>query len=198
MAVSNTYSRVVAWAKVILPLLALGLLSTLFLLSNRPDPERAIPFASVNVEELAREQRVGRPRIAGTLSNGREVIFTAERAAPMLNDPRRFSANDIEARIDLSETEVLLIVSEAALFSPADELAELSGSVGLTTSSGLNFSTDLLEINLGLSQVESPGPVTMTGPGMTLTAGGMMATATDGNEVVSFTNGVRVLYEPQN
>ena len=56
MAAPNTYSTVVSWAKIILPLVALGLLSTLFLFSRTPDPNRAIPFAAVDVEELAREQ----------------------------------------------------------------------------------------------------------------------------------------------
>ena len=83
MAASNAYSRFVAWVKVILPLLALALLSTLFLFSRTPAPNRAIPFANVDVEELAREQSLGRPRFAGTLSDGREVIFTADRATPV-------------------------------------------------------------------------------------------------------------------
>ncbi len=198
MAGHNTYSRVVSWTKVILPLLALGLLSTLFLFSHTPDPEQAIPFARVDVQELAREQRLGSPRIAGTLSDGREIIFTADTAAPVLTAPSQFRADGIEARVDLTSDSVLLIVSDSGLFRPSAEEAELEGNVGLTTSTGINLMTELLEINLATSNAVSPGAVELTGPGLTLNAGSMRILLQDGNEVVSFNDGVRVLYEPQN
>ncbi len=198
MASSNTYSRVVAWTKVILPLLALALLSTLFLFSSTPDPEDAIPFAEVDVEELAREQSLGRPRFAGTLADGREVIFTAERAAPVTGMPNHISATEIEARVDLDETQILLIVAESGLFDLEAQVANLARSVGMTTSNGYQLTTDLLQFHLGEFMAESPGPVMVTGPGMTLEAGAMQVTGTEGQNLVVFNGGVRMLYQPQN
>lgn len=198
MAAPNTYSQVVAWAKVILPLLALALLSTLFLFSNAPDPERAIPFAEVDVEELAREQRVGNPRIAGTLPDGREVIFTAERAAPALTDPRLISANAVQARIDLDSDAYLSILSGDALFDPRQEIADLGENVELTTSSGLRLTTATLRLNLSESTAQAPQEVRLTGPGLDLMAGAMQLSVSEGNDVALFNGGVRVLYDPQN
>jgi len=197
MAPSNTYSRVVAWVKIILPLLALALLSTLFLFSRAPDPNRAIPFANVDVEELAREQSLGRPRFAGTLSDGREVIFTANRATPVADEPDQIEATNIEARVDLDETSILLIVAETGLFDLAAELADLSTSVGLTTSNGYRLTTDLLRFSLGDFMASSPGPVDVTGPGIALQAGAMEMSGSQGNNLVVFNGGVRVLYDPQ-
>ncbi len=57
----NTYSRVVAWLKVLLPVIALVLLSTMFLISRTIDPSRAIPFANVDVEGMVRDQRISAP-----------------------------------------------------------------------------------------------------------------------------------------
>lgn len=198
MAASNTYSRVVSWVKVILPLLALGLLSTLFLFSRTPDPERAIPFATVDVEELAREQSLGQPRFAGTLTDGREVIFTANRATPVAGNPNQIDATDIEARVDLDENSILLIVADTAFFDLAEQMADLSQSVGLTTSNGYQLTTDLLRFSLEEFSALSPGAVTVTGPGITLEAGAMQVTGTEGNNVVVFNGGVRMLYVPQN
>jgi lipopolysaccharide export system protein LptC len=197
MAPSNTYSRVVAWVKIILPLLALALLSTLFLFSRTPDPNRAIPFANVDVEELAREQSLGQPRFAGTLSDGREVIFTADRATPVAGEPNHIEATDIEARVDLDEYSVLLIVAETGLFDLAAQLADLSNSVGLTTSNGYQLTTDLLRFNLSEFMASSPGPVGVTGPGITLQAGAMEVSGTEGNNLVVFNGGIRMLYDPQ-
>ena len=45
MARLDLHSRLVTWAKVALPLAALAILSTLFLLADRIDPTAAIPYA---------------------------------------------------------------------------------------------------------------------------------------------------------
>ncbi|MFV1874427.1 hypothetical protein [Nioella sp.] len=196
MVAPNTYSRVVAWVKVILPLLALALLSTLFLFSRAPDPNRAIPFAEVDVEELAREQSLGQPRFAGTMSDGREVIFTAARVVPRLTNPNMLDAETIEARIDLNADSILLIVAGSGQFDLRNEAAELGDEVQLTTTTGLRLNTELLHFDMGTSSAVAPGNVLVTGPGLSLTAGSMRISAVDGNDVVLFNDGVRVLYEP--
>ena len=66
----NLHSKLVVWAKVTLPLLALGLLATLFLFSRKIDPTDAIPYADVDVEERAREPRLTMPTYAGVTSDG--------------------------------------------------------------------------------------------------------------------------------
>ena len=197
MAAPNTYSTVVSWAKIILPLVALGLLSTLFLFSRTPDPNRAIPFAAVDVEELAREQRLGNPRFAGTLPDGREVIFTAERAAPVAGDPNLIEADGVEARIDLTERIILLVVAGGGLFDLRAQIADLAQTVQLTTSDGYQLSTEELHFELRASTVDAPGNVALTGPGVELTAGRMQISSVDGNDVVVFNDGVRVLYAPR-
>jgi lipopolysaccharide export system protein LptC len=60
-AAIDGYSRLVAWLKIILPLIALGILATLFLVSRTIDPSQTIPYADVDVQDLARNQRVGAP-----------------------------------------------------------------------------------------------------------------------------------------
>lgn len=196
MAAPNTYSRVVAWTKVILPLMALALLSTLFLFARAPDPERAIPFAEVDVEELAREQRLGNPRIAGTLPDGREVIFTAERAVPSLTSPDRITATGVEARLDLNAEEILLIDAGEAEFDMRAEAGNLTGAVELTTSAGYRFTTETMRFDLGDSVVEAPGEVRVTGQGLDLTAGSMRLSTGEEGDVALFNGGVRVLYDP--
>lgn len=193
---SNTYSRVVAWAKVILPLLALALLSTLFLFSRTPDPNRAIPFAEVDVEELAREQSLGNPRFAGTMADGREVIFTANRVVPRLTNPNLLDAEAIEARIDLSPDSILLIVAGSGFFDLRNEAADLGDEVQLTTSTGFRLNTGMLHFDMAAASAEAPGEVQVTGPGLSLTAGSMRVSAVDGRDVVLFNDGVRVLYDP--
>lgn len=197
MADPNRYSQVVTLGKVILPLLALGLLSTLFLLSRTPDPDQAIPFAEVDVEELAREPRLGQPRFAGTLADGRAIVFVAERAVPAAGAPNQITADGIEARVDLSPETVLLISSRSGLIDMNAQTADLQGDVGLILSSGYRLQTNQLLLNMDLPGVNAPAAVELTGPGMSLTAGGMEATGGPEGYVVVFNGGVRVLYEPE-
>ena len=49
----NVHSRVVFWLKIILPLLALAILSTLFLFSRRIDTDQALPYAEVSGSTVA-------------------------------------------------------------------------------------------------------------------------------------------------
>jgi len=77
----NTYSRVVAWAKVLLPLLALALLSTLFLVARTVDPAQKLPFADIDVDAIAREQRIGAPKFNGVTKEGTAISLSADSAS---------------------------------------------------------------------------------------------------------------------
>jgi hypothetical protein len=52
------YSALVAWLKTLLPIVALGLLSTIFLFSGKVDVTQSLPYAEHNVAEIIREQRI--------------------------------------------------------------------------------------------------------------------------------------------
>ncbi|MEO1705162.1 MAG: hypothetical protein AAFR50_07490, partial [Pseudomonadota bacterium] len=78
------YSTAVGALKVVLPLAALGLLSTLFIFSGEVDPSQSIPYAELNVEQLAEEQRVTAPYLAGVTPDGAAVTFTGSAVIPDL------------------------------------------------------------------------------------------------------------------
>lgn len=196
MAAPNIYSTVITWVKIILPLLALALLSTLFLFSNAPDPERAIPFAEVDVEELAREQRLGAPRFAGTLEDGREVLFVAEAATPVPGEVNRISATAVQARLALNEADFMIMSAAEALLDLGESTADLGGEVLVTRSDGMRLATDRLVVSLRVLSLTAPGPVSVNGPGLDLTAGAMELRGESGAQVLVFNEGVQVVYEP--
>ena len=78
----DRYSRTVAYLKVLLPLTALALLSTLFLISRGIDTEAVIPFAQKDIEERMRGQQLTAPFFSGTTSGGDEIMVTASTARP--------------------------------------------------------------------------------------------------------------------
>src|SRR6056297_1253370 len=97
----NTYSRVVAGMKVILPLAALGMLSTLFLISNTIDPSDPVPTAPIDLEQRAQDLGVTRPSFAGVTGRGDEIILHAEAARPERDAPQHLLAERVTGEIGL-------------------------------------------------------------------------------------------------
>ncbi|KKK72711.1 hypothetical protein LCGC14_2901140, partial [marine sediment metagenome] len=78
----NSYSRLVAWLKVALPLLALAILSTVFLVAERRGTRNEIPYSRGEIDEILREQRIRNPNYAGVTKDGSAVAFSADSARP--------------------------------------------------------------------------------------------------------------------
>ncbi len=198
MAGSNRYSTTVAWVKVTLPLIALALLSTLFLFSRTPDPEAALPFVDVDVEQLVREQRLSRPRFAGTLDDGREVTLVADTAAAATDDPNTILMTTIDSTVILSDVDDMTLTAQAGDLNLATQVVDLIGSVVAVTTMGYRLSTERLLVTMGTLRLTSPGAIHLTGDGIDLRAGAMDMTGPEGATFLSFTGGVRLLYQPEN
>lgn len=195
----NTYSRFVALAKIGLPLAALALLSTLFLFSRNIDPTSSIPYATVDVEELVRDQRISVPNYTGVTKDGTAIAVAAATARPDPENPDRASAEKVKARLDFPDG------SSADIFSAQGDLdtgagqAVLSGGVVIDTSNGYHITTDALTTALNRTQIEAPSTVKATGPVGTLTAGGMTISqdsSSKGQYLLVFKDGVKLVYEP--
>lgn len=197
MAQSNLYSRAVVWAKVTFPLLALILLSSLFLLSGAPDPDAALPYAQVDVDQITREQRVTEPRFAGVLGEGRELVLEALSVAADAGQTEQVRARDVDGRIDLSTTERLFLEANFGEFDMSRQRATLSD--GVVVWSNLGYRMESAELQMALDRVDlrAPGSVHITGPGLDLTADTMELAGPEGATILRFNGAVRVLYEPQ-
>ena len=195
---SNRYSQVVSYVKIVLPIIAIGILSTLFLLSRTPDPERAIPFANVDLEELAREQRLGSPRYAGTTNAGREVVVVAETAAPVDGQLDLISVDTLDARVELDDTRFVDITSLQGVINLETNIADLSTDVEVADSTGYTLDTENLLVNFREFAMSSPTDVVVEGPGFHLEAGSMDLSGAEGAQVLIFNGGVKVLYQLDN
>ncbi|MFW5654807.1 MAG: hypothetical protein ACOCYW_04060 [Roseicyclus sp.] len=193
----NAYSRLVGMLKVVLPLVALGILSTLFLLSEPPDPERALPFAEVDVAQLAREQRLSEPHYAGVLGTGREITLIAEAAMPDFETTDVIVTDKVTGEIALADDETLHFDAQAGRIDVARRVADLTGDVMAEVTQGYRLFSDAVELQLAEFGMTSPGDVVIIGEGLLLTAGAMELQGPDDAAVVSFTRGVRVVYDPE-
>lgn len=192
------YSRFIAWAKIILPLVALGLLSTLFLLARDVDPTKSIPYASVDVEELAREPRVTAPYYAGVTADGAAISVSAETATPDPDDTSSATADNISARLQTGSGTLITVQSDTGRIE-GNMLATLKGAVRIETSDGYVMTTEALNAKLDQTHITAPATVNASGPLGEITAGQMTITAQneDNSAVMVFTGGVRLIYRPK-
>lgn len=195
----DRYSRLVAWLKILFPLIALALLSTLFLLSRAIDPEATIPFAETEVQERLRDQQVTGPFYSGTTEAGDLISFSAEKLTTPRGAPGTNAAEDLRAVLDLqSGAQIVLDAAQAQVDAAADR-AELLGDVRVTTSTGYRIRSERMTSNLTTLDIASPGPVSATSPAGELNAGAMTITnrrGEDGSQML-FTKGVKLVYTPQ-
>ncbi len=192
------YSRMVAYLKVLLPLAALGLLSTLFLISRGVNTEATIPFAEHEIEERMRGQQITAPFFSGTTAQGDEITVTASIARPGgLTSPA--VATDLVAVIRMTDGDRLTLSSDSGEVQIDKDNASFIGNVEITSAAGLVVTTDLLNATLSNISADSPGPVQAIGPIGTLNAGTMqLRTKTQGGALhMLFNNRVKLVYDPR-
>ncbi len=200
----NFHSTAVAWLKVLLPLAALGILSTLFLVARTIDPEDAIPFAEVDVEDRIREPRLTAPTWAGMTEDGSALTVTAAEARPAgtaRTDGAIADANatGLRAVLDLPGGGRAELVAATGRLDLATDRLSVGGGVVITTSTGYTLRTDAMVAALDRTSMTAPGMIEGDGPGGHLTAGSMELTATSAapvTHVMVFKNRVRLLYQP--
>lgn len=193
------WSRLVALLKVVLPLAALGALSTLFLLSDRIKPEDALPFADVDVAERLREPRMTAPTYAGVTEDGSSIEVTAAEARPAQEGVKGQSALDVTGVLTTPDGVVTTLVAEAAELPLDQSEVVFSGNVVLDHETGYRVRTDEMMANLQRTDVRSDVPVVADGPMGQITADTMRLTqdgAGGDGYLLVFKGNVKLIYQP--
>lgn len=194
----DLHSRMVAWAKILLPLAALGILSTLFLFARAIDPDDAIPYATVDIEDRIREPRMTAPTYSGVTSDGASLSVQAAEARPGSADGAA-TAQSLIARLETPDGALTDLVAASGTLDDGAGVLSLTGDVRMTTSSGYTVQSQAMTARLDRTGVTSPGDITATAPMGTINATGMSLeqTATPGDYVLVFKGRVRLIYTPQ-
>lgn len=198
-------ASVIQILRLALPLGALALLSTVFLLSSGVDPQRAVEMSDINVEELTREPRIGEARFAGVTNDATALTIVAHSVRSIgdlredgpvllyLDTPRgelEFPTGRIatfrgtEGRIDQSRDEIML-----------------SGSVVLETSDGYLMTMPKLVSAIQTTHVQGTGGITGQAPAGDISADTVELTPSEQDSegyLLAFKGNVRLIYFPDN
>ena len=191
----NLHSQLVGWAKVILPLCALGILSTLFLFAR--DVNELDTAALAQAEEIARAQMVTAPEFAGVTDDGSVLVIAAKTAQPddVLLDAVQI--DEITMRLDTPLGNFLTVDAIQGLVDGRAKTASFLGLARLQTSDGYEMETNGLVAELDSGRITSEGLLEIRAPFGELTAGNVTFEPGSGDtgQQMLFTDGVRLLYK---
>lgn len=186
-------TRVVAWLRVLLPLAALAILSTLFLLPKSPDPDSAIPYADVDAEALARDPRMTRPEFSGVTRDGAAVTLTAESASPAQSE----DAEAESLRMTWRAPDGLAADLTAPHAKVDGDVIRLDGGVRVTTSDGWAMTVPSLNAATRDGVMTGEGGMTAFAPFGRIDAERMeMSRNDDGHHLLNLSGSVRLVYQP--
>ncbi len=193
------YSRLVAFLQVFLPLLALAILSTLFLLSRNINTDAAIPFAESEIEDRVRDQLVTGPFYSGQTTRGDRIAISATTLAMPDGGGSVSTANEVTAQIDLAQGGRIIMTAQTGVVDMPAKNTTFEGDVLITTTSGYRIRSDALISTLGALEVTSPGAISATGPIGDLESGQFRLTSREDSNAVHllFTEGVKLIYQPK-
>ncbi len=196
-------TQVVRIARLVLPLGAVLLLSTIFLLPQTIDPQRAVELAEIDVAEITREPRVGAARFAGVTQDETAVTI---RAHTVRSSGDMVQTGPIVLTLDAPEGTLRFPSGRMARFhgavgridQPADML-ELQGGVRLETSDGYVLRMPELQSALGQTHIKGQGGVSGTAPAGKISSDSVELTRIEGHDdgyLLAFRGNVRLIYLP--
>ncbi len=194
LSADNFYSQLVGWAKIILPLCAIGLLSTLFLFARGTGAPDEVALA--RIEAIAREQRLTAPEFSGLTDDGATVVISAKTAQPDPTRPDTVSIDDIGLRMNTPEGIQIEVMAVRGEIDGRAQVARFLGLARVATSNGYEMETNGLIADLKSGVVMSDGLLEVRAPFGEISAGNVRFAVTSealGQQML-FTNGVRLLY----
>lgn len=192
----NRHSRFVAHAKVVLPLAALGLLSTLFLFyQGTIDPNDTIVYADIDVTDLAKDENIRTPRYAGVTDDGTAISIKASEITPSQAEA---SAQGIETRFETKAGLVIDIRARTGSLNTDNRTVSLAGGAVLQSSTGFVLTTETIQSSLDVTDIALPSALTAVGPFGQIEAGSATLSDQHGAYVLDFQDSVRLLYTPRN
>ncbi|MCA8881063.1 MAG: LPS export ABC transporter periplasmic protein LptC [Rhodobacteraceae bacterium] len=193
------YTRAVTVAKIVLPLIALAILSALFFLARNSPQGEPLRYVEDDVKDLADRQRLGEPVHQAVTKEGAEITIVAQQLVPDAKRPRVTHGTDLAAQMLTQDDQIYDIDADTGVIDEVAMESTLTGDVVILTSDGYRMTTDEMMMRTDLTYLETHAPVHADGPLGTLDAGKMQIYSDPDDETrtrMVFTGGVRLLYLP--
>jgi len=188
-------TRIVRWLRVVLPLVALAMLSTMFLFSRNSGTESRIPYAESQAQDAARQGRMVAPEYSGVTDDGARLTLRAAQSVPGAGGG---AAGNVV--LDWQRPDGLRADLTAPEGGLSDGIVRLDGGVRMTTSSGWRIDAPRVDAQTRAGRITADQGVEAQAPFGRIRAD-RMALQTDAagesdGAVLNFSGAVRLIYQP--
>ncbi len=196
----NLYSYFVTFAKITLPMVAIGLLASLFLFANGSNETTSIPYSDLELDEIIKGQRLAAPNHRSVLGDGSELTVNAARALPDTELKGRINVEEIIARVSEKSGVRTVLTAPEGYFNENNHTATTLGGTLIRRSDGFQAITEGITVEIEENAVRSHGRIEIRGPRIFLEAGQAhlnQGASGPGSEVMVFSEGVKLIYGPR-
>jgi len=194
----NSYSRMVAWLKILLPLIALGVLGTVFLFNSEDSFETGFTFSRADIETLEKGSFIKNPQVNGITKKGEPFHLIADQIRPMETDTSLFVITNLDVEFQFSAGTWAKVTSESALMDVTAQTVWFENGGRLVTSDGNVAVVDTLHLLMASGELQGSG-IVANGPLGQVSAENFRIESSEGeNRVLWFENDVRMVYDLQN
>ena len=193
----NFYSSLVRWLKILLPLAALAILSSVVFFARGNETSREIPFLVQGSDDMA-DERLAAPEYTGVTSDGSMVRFTADRVIPEDGQLNTLIVENLAGRIETQAGRVIQATAPNGRVRTEIKLIQLIGLVTVDTSDGFHVISEDLTTRLDVTYAESGGAIRGDAPFGELEAGKMrLGDTNEKSDLLVFNEGVKLIYHPE-
>ncbi len=198
MAADNRYTLLVTWLKIVLPLIALAILSSIFLISRRVDPGTTLPATDSDLADRIREPRLTDPVFTGVAPDGAAVTVTADDMRPIAGSQTEGTARALNVTVETTGGDILTLAAPLGRLDSAAQTLALSGGATLVAERGYSLAAPEMTGSLPRSELTATGGVTVESPFGTIRSDHMRMTrnpARPETHIVDFIGAVRLIYQ---
>jgi lipopolysaccharide export system protein LptC len=193
------HSRIVGILKVGLPLVALGLLASIFLVQTEDTLGGNLVFSQGDIDALGQGLRITNPTFTGTTAGQDRFRFTAALVEPDAAPPTRARITTLAGEVALHNGPVVELEADTGDLHIPTERLDVAGNVRIRTSGGYRMAAEQATLDLKAGSVVAGNAVETTGPLGQIDSGSLAiqpAAASGEARRFSFANGVRLVYDP--
>ena len=157
MLKDDKYSTLVTIFKVMLPCLALIILSALFLLPDNRTKIQALNTIDKSTLNIVKNSGVNKLALKGTLASGSNLELYAAEIMTKNNDKNIIEINEISARLELNKKNWATTSAKKGIVNISEQTAEMVGKVSVKGSNGVSIETSDLKVFYAKSLVKTGG-----------------------------------------
>ena len=194
----NSYSRMVAWLKILLPLLALGVLGTVFLFNREDSFEAGFTFSRADIETLEQGSYIKNPKIDGITKKGEPFHLLADEIRPQESANSLVVITKLDLEFRFTSGAWARVTASTALMDTAAQTVWFETGGRLETSDGHIAAVDSLHLLISSGELQGSG-IVADGPLGQVSAENFRIESNDSeNRVLWFENNVKMRYDLQN